>query len=197
MGKYATASLHEKNPKFQSRKAVISAEAELPESRSLAIGAAIATVTIVGAGLSLSITLLAVRLAQAQYSARAIGLNAAAGGLAALVTAPLVPAVARRLGVRQLLILALLVGALCLSAFASCEGYWPWFAIRTVFGAALTMLFVLSEFWINWATPPQTRGMIMGLYTTSFAAGAALGPLILDFTGTQGLRLSSSPSRFS
>jgi MFS family permease len=153
---------------------------------SLAIGAAISTVTIVGIGLSLSITLLSVRLAEAGYSGRAIGLNAAAGGLATLAAAPLVPAAARWLGVRQLLIVSLVAGALSLAAFTVTSGYWPWFAVRTLFGAALTGLFAVSEFWISSAAPPAKRGMIMGLYTTSFALGVAIGPLMLAFTGTQG-----------
>ncbi len=153
---------------------------------SRAIGAAIATVTIVGIGLSLSITLLAVRLAEAGYSAGAIGLNSAAGGLATLATAPFVPALARRLGIRPLLILSLLAGASSLAAFAASDGYWAWFAIRIVFGAALTMLFAVSEFWISSAAPAQSRGMIMGLYTTAFAIGVAAGPSILALTGTKG-----------
>lgn len=157
-----------------------------PQSGTFAIGAAIATVAIVGVGLSLSITLLAVRLAQAGYSARAIGLNSAAGGFATLVTAPLVPTLARRLGVRPLLILSLFIGAASLAAFAASEGYWAWFVIRTVFSAALTMLFVLSEFWISSAAPSARRGMIMGVYTTAFALGVAAGPSVLALTGTDG-----------
>jgi MFS family permease len=154
--------------------------------RWLAIGAAITTVTIVGIGLSLSATLIALRLAEAGYSGRAIGLNAAAGGLATLATAPFVPALARRLGVRQLLILSLFASAFSLAAFALTKGYWAWFVIRALFGAALTILFAASEFWISSAAPPQRRGMIMGLYTTGFALGVALGPSILALTGAQG-----------
>ncbi len=184
----AIASFYRQIFRIHSRRSVSKAadEAEPRKSRSSAIGAAIATVTIVGVGLSLSITLLAVRLAEAGYSAHAVGLNSAAGGLATLVIAPFVPALARRLGVRKLLIFALLLGALSLAAFAACDGYALWFAIRSVYGAALTILFVLSEFWINSAAPPHRRGTIMGLYTTSFAAGLAVGPSILPFTGTEG-----------
>jgi MFS family permease len=166
----------------QSHKSGLSSESRRP----LTIGAAITTVTIVGIGLSLSATLLAVRLADEGYSGGAIGLNSAGGGLATLATAPFVPGLARRLGVRQLLILSLLAGASSLAAFALTEGYWAWFAIRSAFGAALTILFAVSEFWISSAAAPRRRGIIMGVYTTSFALGVALGPSILALTGTQG-----------
>jgi MFS family permease len=151
-----------------------------------AIAAAIATVTIVGIGLSLSMTLLAVRLAEQGFSARAIGVNAAAGGLATLATAPFVPDLARRLGVKRLLVLALIVSAASLAALAASTGYWTWLATRSLLGAALAILFTVSEFWIGSAAPAARRGMILGLYTASFALGVAVGPSILTLTGTQG-----------
>lgn len=151
-----------------------------------AIGAAIATVAIAGVGLSLSMTLLAVRLAERGFSARAIGVNAAAGGLATLVMAPFVPALARRVGVKPLLIFALLAGAACLMALAATQAYWTWFALRGLFGATLTILFALGEFWIGSAAPPPRRGVILGIYTAGFAFGAALGPAVLAMIGTRG-----------
>lgn len=153
----------------------------------VALAAAIATVSMVGVGLSLSMALLAVRLAQAGYSAHAIGLNPAAGGLATLAIATFVPRLAHWLGVQTLLFIALLAAILSLGAFAAYENYWSWLVIRGIFGAALTVLFVLSEFWINTAAPPNRRGIILGLYTTSLAAGFAIGPTILAVTGTKGL----------
>jgi MFS family permease len=150
------------------------------------IGAAIAAVTIVGIGLSLSMTLLAVRLAERGFSARAIGVNAAAGGLATLLMAPLVPALARWVGVKPLLIFALLAGAANLAALAATQAYWTWFALRGLFGAALTILFALSEFWISSAAPAGRRGVILGVYTAGFACGAAIGPALLAVIGTRG-----------
>jgi MFS family permease len=151
-----------------------------------ALASAIASVTIVGIGLSLSMTLLALRLAGHGYSARAIGLNSAAGGLAVLSGAAFVPTMARRIGVKPLLFLALLIGGLSLLGFALTNDYWSWLAIRAVFGGALTALFVTSEYWINAIAPPRQRGFVLGFYATSLAAGFAAGPLILGFAGTAG-----------
>jgi MFS family permease len=153
----------------------------------LALAAAISTVSLVGVGLSLTMALLAVRLAEIGYSARAIGLNPGAGGLATLAIATFVPQLARRLGVRNLLFLALFAAVASLAAFALFENYWSWLVIRGVYGASLTVLFVLSEFWINSVALPQKRGIILGIYTTSLAAGFAIGPTILAVTGTHGL----------
>jgi MFS family permease len=153
----------------------------------IAIAAAIATATIVGIGLSLTNILISVRLEQAGYSARAIGINTAASGLASIATAPFVPRLARPFGVRAILLVSLAVGTLCLAVFAVTSGYWTWLAIRVVASIALTVLFVLSEFWINAATPASRRGLIMGIYTASLAAGFAAGPLPLALTGPEGI----------
>jgi MFS family permease len=113
-----------------------------------ALASAIACITIVGVGLSLSLILLALRLAGQGYSAHAIGLNSTAGGFAVLAGAGFVPALARRIGVKPLLLLALLIAGLSLLSFALTNGFWAWLAIRAVFSGALCILFVTSEYWI-------------------------------------------------
>lgn len=151
-----------------------------------ALASAIASVTIVGIGLSLTLPLLALRLDEQGYSARAIGLNSTAGGLAVAVGASFVPALARRIGMKRLLLLALLISSASLATFVATSDYWAWLAIRAIFGAALTALFVTSEYWINAIAPPRQRGFVLGFYATSLAAGFAAGPLILGFVGTAG-----------
>lgn len=158
----------------------------LSKTRAFVVTAAIMTVMIAATGLSLSTTLIAVRLAQAGYSARAIGLHPAASSLIGLVTAPYVPWFARVLGVRRLLIGALLLAAVCLTGLALTHGYWPWLAVRCVYGIALTVLFILAEFWISAIVWPRRRGLVMGIYATAVAAGFAAGPFVLAATGPSG-----------
>ncbi len=153
---------------------------------SLAIAAAIATVTIAGIGLSLSATLISVRLAQLGFSARAIGFHTAGSGLLGVATAPYVPWLARKIGVRRLLIAALLLGAACLAALALTHGYWPWLAVRSLYGIALTIMFILGEFWISAVVWPHRRGLVMGIYATAIAAGFAAGPFLLAAIGPSG-----------
>jgi len=152
----------------------------------LALVSAIATVTIVGVGLSLTMTLIALRLGEQGFSARAIGLNPTAGGFAILAGAAFVPALVRRMSVKPLLFLALLTSGLSLLSFTLTDDYWAWLAIRAVFSAALSVLFVTSEYWINAIAPPRQRGFVLGFYMTSLAGGFAVGPGILGFVGTAG-----------
>ncbi|WP_208948168.1 MFS transporter [Segnochrobactrum spirostomi] len=50
----------------------------------------------------------------------------------------------------------------------------------------LTILFCLSEFWINAAAPADRRGVALGIYGTMLSLGFTLGPVILSVVGTQG-----------
>ncbi len=150
------------------------------------IAGAIVVATIVGCGLSLTIALIAVRLDGAGFTARAIGFNTAAGGVATLLAGPFIPLAARCLGVARLLFMSLLVGAVSLALFTVTDDYGAWLVLRFVEGAAVTVMFVLSEFWITTATPEGRRGLAIGCYVTTLAAGFAVGPLVLAVTGTAG-----------
>ncbi|MGP8233117.1 MAG: MFS transporter [Methylovirgula sp.] len=156
------------------------------ETPFLAIAAAVATVTIAGIGLSLSVTLISVRLAELGFSARAIGFHTAGSGIFGLAIAAYVPWLAHEIGIRRLLIAALLLGAACLAALAFTHGYWPWLAVRSLYGIALTILFILGEFWISAVVWPHRRGLVMGIYATAIAAGFAAGPFLLAAIGPSG-----------
>ena len=157
-----------------------------PRETLFSLASAIASVTIVGAGLSLTMPLLALRLDEQGFSARAIGFNATAGGLAVFLGAAAVPGLARWLGLKRLLVLAILVSCFSLLSFVWTQNYWAWLVIRAYFAAALCVLFVTSEYWINALAPPRQRGFVLGFYATSLSAGFAAGPMILGFTGTAG-----------
>lgn len=148
--------------------------------------AAIASVSIVGVGLSLVIPLLALRLEAAGFRAETNGLHIAVSGVATMIGAPLTPPLARWLGVRRLQIGAILIGAAALVGFALTNDYRLWLALRMVFGLALTVIFVVSEFWISVAAPPARRGAALGLYATVLAIGFTTGPALLSVTGVFG-----------
>ena len=149
--------------------------------------AAISCVSIVGIGLSLVIPLLALRLEAAGFPAHVNGLHIAVSGLATLIGAPLTPFLARVSGVRPLLLLAIALAAAALLGFAFCGDYRVWLGLRALFGLSLTIIFVVSEYWISAAAPPARRGAVLGLYATFLAAGFALGPALLSVTGAKGL----------
>jgi MFS family permease len=115
-----------------------------------------------------------------------IGINTAVAGLASVAVIPFVPRLAARTGVLPLLGASVVVGALSLLGFKALWSFAWWFPLRFVFSAALGVLFVLSEYWINAAAPPARRGLVMGVYATVLALGFATGPAVLAAVGTSG-----------
>jgi MFS family permease len=152
----------------------------------LAVGAAIASISAVGIALGLGLPLLSVILDRRGVGATMIGANTAFAGIASLIAAPLVTPIARRLGVAATMLLAILVSALAAIGFLVFDHLAAWFALRFVFHFAVTTLFILSEFWISAAAPPERRGLVLGLYATFLSLGFAVGPWLFSQVGSSG-----------
>jgi len=161
-------------------------EGGLDRQRVASIAAAIGCISAVGVGLSLSIPLLSLEMERMGVSGSGIGANTAVAGLAAVMVVPFAPRLAARFGVARLLWTAVFVAALSLVSFKLFFSYAAWFPLRFVFSAAIGVMFLLSEYWINAVAPPARRGLVMGIYATVLSLGFAAGPAVLAVVGTSG-----------
>ncbi len=152
-----------------------------------ALVAAIATISAVGVAIGLGIPLLSVILENRGHSATMIGLNAAVAGIASIVAAPFAAPIAARFGVVPTLLAMLLMGGLAFFGFHFFTDFWMWVVVRVFLHFALTMLFILSEYWINAAAPPERRGLVLGIYGTVLSMGFALGPWLFAQIGSVGI----------
>lgn len=152
-----------------------------------ALVAAIATISAVGVAIGLGIPLLSVILETRGHSATMIGLNAAVAGIASIIAAPFAAPIAARFGVVPTLLAMLLVGGLSFFGFHFFTDFWMWVVLRVFLHFALTMLFILSEYWINAAAPPARRGLVLGIYGTVLSMGFALGPWLFAQIGSVGI----------
>jgi MFS family permease len=150
-----------------------------------AVGFACFMMFLVGLSLALSIPLLSLEMERQGVSGAVNGLNAAVGALAIIVVAPLTPWLGVRLGADHFLRASLAVGALALVAFKAAP-FPLWFPLRFVFGAAIGVIFIVSEYWISITAPAGRRGLVMGVYATVLALGFAAGPAVLYLVGTSG-----------
>ena len=149
------------------------------------IAAAIASISVVGIAIGLGTPLLSVILESRGYSATMIGLNTAVAGIASILAAPLATPLAARLGVAWAMLAMILVGALGFVGFYFAP-FWLWFPLRAILHVALTVLFILSEFWISMSAPPRRRGFVLGIYATVLSLGFALGPYLFAKMGSSG-----------
>jgi len=154
--------------------------------RWLSVSAAIASISVVGIAIGLGVPLLSVILESRGYSATAIGANTAVAGIASIIAAPFATPLAARFGVVPLMLAMIFVGGLAFVGFYFVPAFWMWFPLRAVLHFALTMLFILSEFWISTSAPPHKRGLVLGLYATVLSLGFAFGPFLFSQVGSQG-----------
>jgi MFS family permease len=152
----------------------------------LSAGAAIASISVVGICIGLGMPLLSVILEQRGYSATMIGLNTAFAGLASIGAAPFAAPLASRLGVVPAMITMIILGGFSFAGFYLFEPFWAWLLLRCSLHFALTVLFILSEYWISHAAPSRYRGLMLGIYATMLSLGFALGPYIFSLTGSKG-----------
>jgi MFS family permease len=148
--------------------------------------AAIASISVVGIAIGLGMPLLSLILEQRGFSATLIGLNTAIAGIASIAAAPFATPLAMRFGVVPVMLAMIVAGAASFVGFYFAMEYWMWFPLRAILHFALTVLFILSEFWISTSAPPHRRGLVLGIYATSLSLGFAFGPLIFAQVGSAG-----------
>lgn len=149
-------------------------------------GAAMASISVVGICIGLGIPLLSVILEGRGYSATMIGLNTAFAGVAALATAPLASPLAARTGVVPAMLIACFIALVSFALFPVFDSFLAWCLLRLSLHGALSILFILSEYWMSHATPQKSRGLMLGIYATTLSLGFAAGPLIFSWTGSSG-----------
>jgi MFS family permease len=132
--------------------------------------------------------LLALVLERGGASSFEIGAVTSISTLAVMLCGPLYPSAIRRLGLRLAIILGIAVSTTVLFVMPWLPGFQGWLALRFVTGCALGLEWIASEIWLNRLSTDQSRGTVMGIYATVFAAGVMAGPLMLQVTGTTGWR---------
>lgn len=148
--------------------------------------AAMAAIAAVGIAIGLGLPLLSIIMEKRGIPTTLIGLNSAMAGIAAMLCAPFTTRLAHNYGTTTVMVGAIVLAAASSLGFYYIQNFWLWFPLRIVFHGATTMLFILSEFWINAAAPPQRRGLVLGIYATVLALGFANGPLLFSLLGSEG-----------
>ena len=150
-----------------------------------AMAGIIATVTVFAVAQGLTYPLLSFILERQGTTPGLIGLSAAMTPLGFIVSAPFIPARARRVGRARLAVLCSILAALTLIAIAWTQEVRAWIPLRFLLGFFANPLYVISETWLIAITPAPRRGRIMGLYSSVVSGGFAIGPLSLGLVGTQ------------
>lgn len=107
--------------------------------------------------------------------------------LSRLCFAPVSGVLAQRLGERRIYIGGLLIVAVSTAACAFSQAYWQLLVFRVFSGIGSTMFYVSALGLMIHISPPDARGRIAGLFTTSFMVGAVGGPAVGGLAAGWGL----------
>jgi MFS family permease len=132
--------------------------------------------------------LIALSLSRLGYSSSAIGAVTAASLIAVILCGPLYPRAIHRLGLKRSIVAGIIFAAVILLLMPLSLSGPFWFALRFIAGCALGLVWIASEIWMNSVSDDESRGTVMGIYGTVFSMGIVAGPILLEFTGTQGAR---------
>jgi MFS family permease len=145
-----------------------------PRARALAVLCVASAAWAFGFGLS--VPLGSLWLKDAGCSARTVGLSTSAYYLGLALTAPMLPWLMRRLGLR-VVVAGMLLDGLTTALFPWVDHLVGWFALRLLGGAGTALSLIPMETLVNHNAPPQSRASDFGVYAFAVALGVGLGPL--------------------
>jgi MFS family permease len=158
-----------------------------PEARRRGLVAVILSALGVGIAFGLGYPLTALVLEQRGEPPSVIGLAGAAPSLAILVLLPLLPRAVARVRPADAILVGCVLSAVAYLALYVLDSTLAWIIIRFLMGGAIALPWIVGETWINHVATDATRTRIIAFYATAFFAGFAIGPMLLDATGTKGL----------
>lgn len=155
-------------------------------ARKLSLAAVLAGAFGVGMMLGFSVPLISLYMERLGYGSTLIGLNAATAALAVLVSGPYVAMFASRFGTVPTMFLGNVLAGAGLILFPYFAGAWPLFLLRGLIGFGNALGWIVGETWISMLPSERWRGRVIAAYAILFGTGLSLGPVALNFVGTEG-----------
>ena len=145
----------------------------------------ILAISLAGVVAGINLPLSTLTLKHWGISSSIIGLAASMMGLSAAVTTPFLPRMVNFFGQIPVLRVSLVTLPLAILALPIFQNLYAWFLLRFIIGLAATVIWVLSEIWINSFAEDKTRGRIIAIYTSLLSLGFISGVLIMSFTSVE------------
>ena len=116
---------------------------------------------------------------------RRAGLNASVFALGLASSTLMIGTLTQRMRGDRLIVASLLGVSVCLATFSAFDQLWIWFVARFLLGFCTSIIYTVSEAWLNTACPDRLRGRVSGAYSAGMCAGFAAGPLAIPLVGIE------------
>ena len=146
----------------------------------------ICVVSIYGLTVGFLYPLISLKMEARGFPPSWIGIMGAMPFIAAVIASPVTPLIMRTVNVSRLVFLSICADLILILVMMFIDNVYVWFISRFLMGVAGSVLFVVSETWINEIAEDRSRGRVLGLYTLTLSATLALSPLFIVFFGAEG-----------
>lgn len=148
--------------------------------------AALAGVSVFGLSFGLLYPLMALQLEVKGYSSTYIGVVAAMQPMGLVLSNFLLPSIAARIGIGNLLKICVILISLVFAIYPFLPPTPFWFILRFVHGALASSLYVISEAIIIRLSIGESSTRVLSIYTAAMQTTFGVGPLILLAVGVEG-----------
>ncbi len=146
----------------------------------------IVVVSVYGLTIGFIYPLISLKMELRGYPSSWIGLMGASPFIASIIFSPITPVIMRYVNLTKLVFVSILADLLLILTMALIENVYVWFVCRFLMGIAGTVLFIVSETWINEIAHERVRGRILSIYTFTISLTLAISPLFIFILGIEG-----------
>lgn len=150
-----------------------------------AIAVVILGVTAFAVGQGLTYPLISLLLESRGVSSTMAGLNASIFALGLASSTLLIGRLTQAVRGDRLIVASLCGVSLALATFSAFDNLTVWFVARFSLGFCTSIIYTVSEAWLNTACPDRLRGRVSGAYSAGMCAGFAAGPLAIPLIGIE------------
>ncbi|PYB77223.1 MULTISPECIES: MFS transporter [Rhizobium] len=150
-----------------------------------AIAVVILGVTAFAVGQGLTYPLISLILESRGVSSSMAGLNASVFALGLASSTLMIGQLTQAMRGDRLIVASLLGVSISLATLAAFDQLWVWFVARFLLGFCTSIIYTVSEAWLNTACPDRLRGRVSGAYSAGMCAGFAAGPLAIPLVGIE------------
>lgn len=120
------------------------------------------------------------------YSKTLIGVCLSLDIVAVVLISSYLSLIIAKVGIGKAIFVSTLIRAFCLFVLSQTQNYFLWALCIFFFGMNTNIMLISLQTWINTIQFKGIKGLIIGIFSSALSFGTAMGPIVANFTGTNG-----------